>query len=261
MRYTRNAEASFPQWHLPMRIHILSDLHNEFSPYTPEVLEADVVVLAGDIDLRDRGVHWAKSAFDCPVLYVPGNHEFYGGHLGKTLQAMRDASDLKVRVLDFDEVVLEGVRFLGVTGWTDFTATGDPVASRRAAQMQMNDYKKIRTEQYRKIRPMDVEVIALKAKSWIKEKLSQPFSGKTVVITHHAPSLLSIGDPALGSSDLDAAYANCWDELFGQSVDLWIHGHTHDSVDYIAQGTRVVSNQRGYPKEPCGFDPCLVTTL
>ena len=67
-----------------MRIHLLSDLHNEFSPFTPEVLETDVVILAGDIDVKTRGVDWAKRAFSGPVLYVPGNHEFYGGHLTHT---------------------------------------------------------------------------------------------------------------------------------------------------------------------------------
>lgn len=64
-----------------MRIHLLSDLHNEFSAFTPEQLDCDVVILAGDIDLKARGVEWAKQSFSGPVLYVPGNHEFYGGHL------------------------------------------------------------------------------------------------------------------------------------------------------------------------------------
>lgn len=73
-----------------MRIHPLSDLHNEFALFTPEVSDADVVILAGDIDLGTRGIEWARQAFHCPVLYVPGNHEFYRGHLTKTLQAMRE---------------------------------------------------------------------------------------------------------------------------------------------------------------------------
>ncbi len=31
----------------------------------------------------------------------------------------------------------------------------------------------------------------------------------------------------------------------GKAV-LWIHGHTHDSFDYVHNGTRVVCNPRGY---------------
>ena len=62
-----------------MRIHVLSDLHLEFSPFAPQVTAADVVILAGDIHVKGRGVPWARQAFEGPVLYVPGNHEFYGG--------------------------------------------------------------------------------------------------------------------------------------------------------------------------------------
>ena len=69
-----------------MRIHLLSDLHNEFSSFVPVLLDCDLVILAGDIDLKSRGVEWAKKTFSVPVLYVPGNHEFYGGHLTHTLE-------------------------------------------------------------------------------------------------------------------------------------------------------------------------------
>ncbi len=79
-----------------MRIHLLSDLHNEFDLFEPEVRDADVVILAGDINVKTRGVEWAKNTFTCPVLYVPGNHEFYGGHLTRTLEKMRAASSDQV---------------------------------------------------------------------------------------------------------------------------------------------------------------------
>jgi predicted phosphodiesterase len=57
-----------------MRIHLLSDLHNEFETYQPSTVDADIVVLAGDIDVKARGVEWAKRMFKHPVLYVLGNH-------------------------------------------------------------------------------------------------------------------------------------------------------------------------------------------
>lgn len=121
-----------------MRIHLLSDLHNEFDPFTPEPLDCDVVILAGDIDLKARGVEWAKQSFSGPVLYVPGNHEFYGGHLAHTLEKLRAAQDDRVRVLDRDEVILAGVRFLGAIMWTDFAATGNPHIAAFSAQNALN---------------------------------------------------------------------------------------------------------------------------
>ena len=73
-----------------MKIHVLSDLHLEFQGFSPTSHDADVVVLAGDIDLLARGVEWANKTFDCPVIYVAGNHEYYKGHLDRTLQKMRE---------------------------------------------------------------------------------------------------------------------------------------------------------------------------
>jgi predicted phosphodiesterase len=128
-----------------MKIHLLSDLHLEFENFVPEVSDADVTVLAGDIHLRTRGVEWAKQTFKGRVLYVPGNHEYYGGNLGKTLVKMSDAGDDRVRVLDCERVDLDGVRFLGATAWTDYAATGDPLTAQMDARETMTDFRKIRT--------------------------------------------------------------------------------------------------------------------
>jgi len=245
-----------------MRIHPLSDLHNEFALFTPEVSDVDVVILAGDIDLGTRGIEWARQAFHCPVLYVPGNHEFYRGHLTKTLQAMRDAGDERIITLDRDEVVIKGVRFLGATMWTDFAATGNSRLAALSAQQELSDFRKIRTENYRRIRPADLIEQAKKTHDWLREKLSELHNGPTVVITHHAPTLLSLEENPHAGTILDAAFANDWEHLMGgDRVALWIHGHTHTSVDFELNGTRIISNQRGYPREESGFQPFLVIDL
>jgi len=45
-------------------------------------------------------------------------------------------------------------------------------------------------------------------------------------------------------------------------IPLWIHGHTHDNVDYRIARTRVLSNQCGYAgKILPGFDPGRVVTV
>lgn len=242
-----------------MRIHLLSDLHNEFSAFIPEPLSCDVVILAGDIDLKSRGVEWAKQAFSGPVLYVPGNHEFYGGHLTRTLEKLRASGDERVQVLDRDEVILGGVRFLGATAWTDFAATGNPHIAAFSAQNALSDFRQIRAENYRRIRPTDLIAEAVQTKDWLRMKLAEHFDGPTVVITHHAPTLRSLQDNPHAGTDLDAAFANRWEDLMGaDQMALWVHGHSHTAVDYDVAGTRVVSNPRGYPGEETGFCPDLV---
>lgn len=247
-----------------MRIHLLSDLHNEFERFVPLVTDADVTILAGDIDVKGRGVAWAREAFSGLVLYVPGNHEFYGGHLTRTLAKMRAAGCERVRVLDREVITHQGVRFLCATGWTDFTATGNAPLAQWDAQQQMQDYKAIRYHdtQFRKLRPEVTAAEAHATHAWLREQLMQPFDGKTVVVTHHAPSMLSTPNSSTGTL-LDAAYVNRWEHLFGEGLDLWVHGHTHEAIDYTVEGTRVISNPRGYHgiEHVEGFDPSLVLEL
>lgn len=243
-----------------MRIHILSDIHTEFSAFTPSVLDADLVILAGDIGLRERGIKWAKVAFSCPVLYVPGNHEYYGGHLGRTLLKMQSAGEDRVRVLDCEEAIIGGVRFLGATGWTDYSATGNSPLAEWDAQQTMSDFQAIRTAGYRRVRPSDFAERNRYSKQWLLNRLAEPFDGPTVVITHHAPSLLSLVGPDTGTH-LDAAYANRWEDLMGDPVSLWVHGHTHFAVDYDLAGTRVLANPRGYPGQATGFNAHLVVEV
>ncbi|NWL79578.1 serine/threonine protein phosphatase [Pseudomonas taiwanensis] len=241
-----------------MRIHLLSDLHNEFRVFQPAAIEADVVILAGDIDTGVRGITWARQAFSCPVLYVPGNHEFYGGHLGRTLLKLRQASCQHVQILDRDEIIVERVRFLGATMWTDFAATGNaPVASEHARSV-MNDFRQIRTDNFRRIRPDDLRRQSMKTRDWLRARLAASHDGPTVVVTHHAPTLRSLqGNPHSGTH-LDAAFANRWDDLMGDPITLWVHGHVHMAVNYDVAGTRVVCNPRGYPGESTGFDAGLI---
>jgi len=79
-----------------MKLAIFSDLHNEFTPWTPPetVKKADVVILAGDIDVGVKGVLWAAKTFSQPVVYVPGNHEYYKGVYQTVLKKMREAVKL-----------------------------------------------------------------------------------------------------------------------------------------------------------------------
>jgi len=175
---------------------------------------------------------------------------------------MRDAGDERIIILDRDEVVIKGVRFLGATMWTDFAATGNSRLAALSAQQELSDFRKIRTDNYRRIRPADLIEQAKKTHDWLKGKLSEPHNGPTVVITHHAPTLLSLEENPHAGTILDAAFANDWEHLMGgDRVALWIHGHTHTSVDFELNGTRIISNQRGYPREESGFQPFLVIDL
>jgi predicted phosphodiesterase len=240
-----------------MKIMIFSDLHLEFgADFAPSSLDADLVVLAGDIGKGMKAVHWANDAFKCKVVQIGGNHEFYSGHLDRTWLKMKGAAAPHVHLLENQSFVWRGTRFLGSTAWTDFTLMGDPVAAAREAVEGMNDYKRIRIDNsYRKLRPGDVIKRNRAAYDWLASELAKPFDGKTIVITHHAPVPEVMGDEHHGP--LNAAYSNNWPELVAKA-DGWVFGHTHKVVDVEILGCRVLSNPKGYPGEETGFNPALV---
>lgn len=261
-----------------MRLHILSDIHIEArlppkrlkgqqaqrATYTPSVTDADVVVLAGDIHKGVRSVEWAAQAFpNSKCLLVPGNHEFWGGNVHRTLAKMKAAaSGTNVQVLQRDVVVIDGVRFLGTTGWTDFHGTGNMPMAMLDAEAIMRDYKRIRhRDAYMRWRPQDAQAQAALNKHWLREQLATPFDGKTVIVTHHPMCMKSVV-PDDKNPHLDASYGNRWEELLGAEVAaLAIHGHVHNHCDYDVYGTRVLANPVGHAFEENGHNPWLEVEL
>lgn len=247
-----------------MKLHILSDLHTEFAFFDPPETDGDIVVLAGDIGVGSNGIEWAAKQFrDRPVVYVPGNHEFYGHDIGITDQLQATAPET-ISVLNNNVLELNGVRFLGTTLWTDFRLYGEEAAwsSRRQAKASVEDFASIRNGE-RLFTPEDSVELHETSKAWLVTNLEEDFNGPTVVVTHHLPAALSIAGK-YKDSPLNPAFASRLEDVIDRyQPDLWIHGHTHVACDYEIFATRVVCNPRGYPSEASGkgFSPGLVVEI
>lgn len=244
-----------------MRLLILSDLHLEFGGYTaPSPKSFDAVILAGDIREGVKAIHWAqrKSVFGGrPVIFVAGNHEYYGSEFLGTRDRMREAArGTNVHFLDRDEVVLQGpegdrVRFLGATLWTDFALDGPDVQAAMAeARVRLNDFRRIRIlegTRQRQFRPEDALHEHTLSRAWLAEQLAAPTADAdlTVVVTHHAPSGASIAEEYQGD-ELNPCFASDLPSSFFNSARFWVHGHVHNSFSYSLGATRVVANPRGY---------------
>ncbi len=253
-----------------MKLHLLSDLHLNVSRLEIPRTDADIVILAGDIARPKEAVAWA-SGFAQPVLYVIGNHEFYGGHIDGTVQDLRRLSaGTGIRVLDCDQIAMNGVRFLGMTLWTDFMlfGAGDPREQAiEQARAFTRDFSRIRLDEApgALFSPAAATALFNRHRSWLLARLDEPFPGPTVVITHHAPSPRSIHS-RFADSLLNACFISDMEPLMdGHRIALWLHGHTHDSFDYAVNGTRVVCNPRGYAKngvnENVAFNPELTLEI
>jgi predicted phosphodiesterase len=253
-----------------MKLNILSDLHLGQGELAPPANDADLVVLAGDIARPAEALAWAQR-LGKPALYVAGNHEFYGGSLtGAAAQLEQLCAGTRVRVLDRRCVLIGNVRFLGCTLWTDFLLFGEGERQQAAigeAMRFMRDFNRIRLsdEAPDLFTPQHSMALFRRDRDWLAGELAKLHDGPTVVITHHAPARASI-HPRFEQSLLNACFvSDAQDLLDGARVQLWIHGHTHDSFDYVLNGTRVVCNPRGYAKggvnENAAFDPDLTVRI
>ena len=274
-----------------MNIQLLSDLHLESHPHfaAQPLAGADVLVLAGDIGsyqqdsaltrlgvpdfglarFSPRPVHEGGAGWPTPVIFVPGNHEYDGLEFDEAHQRLRQACERWGLIwLEQESVVLQGVRFVGCTLWSDFdglssatgTAANDPAT---AAPGALAEQLKARDKAFRAANfylrknhslqagaPMLAEQVreqALKSQRWLRQALATGFDGPTVAVTHFAPSLLS-ADPRYGLTPGTAGFCNALDDLL-PAAQLWLHGHLHCPQDYVSRGCRVVANPLGYARK------------
>jgi len=230
-----------------MNVLIYSDLHVESDNFQPPTAPVDTVVLAGDIGEGFRGLSWAAKHFpETPVVYVPGNQEFYYHDLD-IIDELKARAPSNIHVLHNNVALINGVRFLGSILWTDFELNGlqNKSQSMQAAQDRMSDFRAIKYDGW----PFEPEASLLlhqQSRDWLTRALDIPYDGPTIVVTHHAPSRKST-HPRYQDSILNPAFASDLESLMDQKrVQYWIHGHTHDNFDYEVNGTRVLCNSRGY---------------
>jgi len=220
-----------------MRVYVCSDLHCEFHKdgglqLINEVLsEAEVVIVAGDLAVG-KGLHAALEllAGKYPrVVYVAGNHDYYRSSLEEVEETRQTLSLTNVHWLENEVAQINGVRFVGCTLWFGW--------HRPDLEREISDF----------------HVIA-GIRQWVHRKnkeslqfLDENVTPESIVVTHHLPSNHSIVTRYQGS------LLNCFfvcpeaeEILLSRSPRLWIHGHTHDSVDYRLGATRVICNPFGY---------------
>jgi len=250
-----------------MKLQLLSDLHLEVHPRfeAVPVPGADLLVLAGDIGSYQTGSRLSDALFGMerfsprhgwptPVIYVPGNHEYDNDDFDAVHARLREAcAALDIQWLERETLVIDGVRFVGTTLWSDFDALveqrdsmTEALKKRGKAMRAANFYleKAATTRNGQPFMAEELRAQALLCQDWLRDALAQPFDGTTVAITHFAPSLAS-ADPRYGLTPGTAGFCNSLDEFLPRA-QLWLHGHLHCAFDYVKDGCRVVANPLGY---------------
>jgi predicted phosphodiesterase len=242
-----------------MKIRVMSDLHlRRKDDFKYNQLDEDVLVLAGDIGEGMAGIEWVgHQRIGIPVLYVPGNHEYYGediGTLNAQLRKVKCCNILNNQTLEIGDVV-----FVGTTLWTDFNVFGNQPLHAEITRRSLNDYVWIRRKQ-RRFRVQDSVAYNEVAIRFLERVLSKKDSTKTyVLITHHCAEW-SI--PARFRNDpVTSGFATKLPYGMEQEFKLWIHGHTHDAFNYEIGGCRIICNPRGYLTEVSGFNENLIVEV
>lgn len=239
-----------------MKLLVFSDLHLELHPeWSLEGLdwpEYDVAVCAGDIsqsialsvaELATHPILGRK-----PVIYVPGNHEYWNEQIDQAEQAGHWAAlGTNVHLLQANSVKIKDVTFIGATLWTDYALRGYPATDATEAARGMTDHARITIDTGRGTRafmPGDAMDRHEAHRDYVDGALAAA-PAKAVVVTHHLPHERSI-DPS-HAGDGDACYAsNLEDLILSRQPTAWIHGHTHRTCDYWIGKTRIACMPKGY---------------
>jgi 3',5'-cyclic AMP phosphodiesterase CpdA len=279
-----------------MRILYYSDIHieireSETRPYPdwtdvyplrlgPDISEyvgtVDLVILAGDIG-KIRGTRsisallYAQQVAEsviCPVVLVPGNHEYYGGSFPDDRDALISEDRPGVTVLDRGIAYFPHpagrLRILGATLWTDYAILGDVERAMDRARGSIFDHRRIATSNGGRFRPEDALVEHILSRDWLLKCLEEPHVGPTIIVTHHVPHFLArhphypSDDPLVGAFCSDCS--QIIDSAARSGVPAWIFGHHHHCIDLSVSGVRLLSAQTGYPREFTGWaGPGLMT--
>jgi predicted phosphodiesterase len=245
-----------------MKIRLLSDLHTEFRlPYKTHAMSEyrgeDVLVLAGDIasgakNTQDVIQHFLDQGFP-KVVYVPGNHEYYGGTVKYFDDKMLDFCETtrNAHFLRPGQVTIDGVLFTGGTLWTNFM---DNPISQSVCKRMISDFRYIKNFQTR-----DAYDLYYKHVEYIKQSYENRGDKPVVIVTHFLPARECIAPRWRGGDLLNDYFANDLGSMIADMENTtWLFGHTHDAMDFELGNTRLVCNPHGYYNalnDGAGFDP------
>ena len=227
-----------------MKFFVCSDLHTEFLTPAEQLdlfdsfPEVEGIIIAGDLStkkyLKNNLSYLCKKYKE--VIFVVGNHEFYNSsfpEIDDLLEEIEENLIENLSFLDNSVYTYNDIKFLGGTLWFK----DEPLNI--LYEKQMNDFsyiKNLRHEVYDKNRKT-VEI------------LENLIDRDSIIITHHLPSFRSVNDKYKGYQSNRFFVCDMEKLILKKQPKLWIHGHTHDSCDYMIGSTRILCNPLSYPQE------------
>lgn len=235
-----------------MQIQLISDIHIErgFNYRLIKNNGSDVLVLAGDVgvgvSLTSRVLQHFSDIYPY-VVYVFGNHEFYSTEMDQTKTQVKEAVQHlnNVHILDASSVVINGVKFVGATLWTNFN-NGDPAVIWESGRY-ISDFQYIR-KNGKSFTPMDAITEFTRDAAFIKNEVTTTSDMQCVVVTHFLPSLACVAPQYKDGGNLNYYFASELGNFIAMmnNVPYWMFGHTHSKIDVTIGNTKCIANPYGY---------------
>lgn len=244
-----------------MNIYVTSDWHLNFSDdnvIIPAVVKqvkefnCQKLILAGDIYFIDEVDIFlnelSDKLSDVDIIYVPGNHEFYGYDFNAfILDGLRQKLSPRVFVLDGGQYIHGKLVIHGITGWIDesWKQIHYPrvVVKGKFLYKNYSDFSAIRNFE------STLEKGKEDFKNLIRDINLFDESFTQVVVTHFMPCKEFVSLKFAGSP-LNPCFANDWlDKIQTLPIKYWIYGHTHEIQTHNINGIKFICNPVGYPFE------------
>jgi predicted phosphohydrolase len=235
-----------------MKIQYASDLHLEFSQNkkflqtNPIQPLGDVLLLAGDIvlfkymDDHDDFFKYVSDNFEV-TYWIPGNHEYYHFDASKKTGSFKESIKDNVFLVNNISVQHEDVKLVFTTLWSKISP-----AYELQIEDGMNDFHVIKYKGKR-FSSTQFNLFHKESLQFLNKELNYEKNGKTVVVTHHVPTLMNY--PAIyKTSMLNQAFAvELGESIEASGPDYWVYGHSHfNTPDFKIKNTRLLTNQMGY---------------
>ncbi len=225
-----------------MKIKLFSDIHIEFGNAHMiddlfSNINVDAFIVPGDLANQEmivKVLHEIDKMVQVPVIFVPGNHEYYGSQKSYVDHLLKNEKFDHIKILIEDVFEYKDIVFLGSTGWWDNITLYHTNA--------LNDFRVI----YDIISNDNGMAWGRCSKDFFKTNLEKYQDRKVVCVSHNMPSHKCI-HPIYSTSKINECFANHWDNLIIDNKPLyWFCGHTHDSINMVIDKTNIICNPYGY---------------
>ena len=237
-----------------MIIQYASDLHlefrdnKEFIKNNPLQPLGEVLLLAGDIVLfTEMNKHadffsYVSDHFQT-TYWIPGNHEYYHFDAATKCGTLNEKIRDNVFLVNNISIHHKEINFIFSTLWSKISP-----AHEWHIEHGMSDFLVIKYNGNR-FSPVQFNQLHHESILFLKQEIQGNQSGKTVVVSHHVPTLLNYPEKYKGDVLNEAFAVELFDFIESSNIDYWIYGHHHNNTpDFQIGKTRMLTNQLGYVK-------------